>query len=89
MDSITKQQNDVDPKQQEDPPPQGPSALVLYQIVTFTVLILGVSELARNRDTTLIYVACAMATAQAGQPIVKNLLLFLKERFFPDNSKKP
>ena len=89
MDSITSQQDAVDPKQPEAPPHQVPYPSLLYQIVTFTVLILGVSEFARTGGTTLIYVACAMATAQAGQPIMKNLLLFLKERFLPGDSKKP
>jgi hypothetical protein len=89
MNSITPRQDAVDPQQPEAPPHQVPNSSFLYQIVTFTVLILGVSEFARTGGTTLIYVACAMATAQAGQPIMKNLLLFLKERFLPGDSKKP
>jgi hypothetical protein len=89
MNSITPSPDAVDPEQPKVPLCQGPDSSLLYQIVTFTVLILGVSEFARTGGTTLIYVACAMATAQAGQPIVKNLLLFLKERFLPGDSKRP
>jgi hypothetical protein len=75
MDSIIPRQNAVDPQHLEAPSHQVPGPSLLYQIVTYTVLILGVSEFARTGGTTLIYVACGMATAQAGQPIVKNLLL--------------
>lgn len=89
MGSIASRQNADDSKRSEIPPRHVPDPLLLYQIVTFTVLILGVSDFARTGSTTLIYVAVGMATAQAGQSIVKNLLFFLKERFLPGNSKKP
>jgi hypothetical protein len=81
-------EDDVGVKQNEVPPYRVLGSPLLYEIVTFTVLILGVSEFARTGGTTLIYIACTMATAQAGQPIARNLLLLLKEKFLPGNTKK-
>ncbi len=48
MNSITPRQDAVDPQQREAPPHQLPDPLFLFQIVTFTVLILGVNEFART-----------------------------------------
>jgi hypothetical protein len=89
MDSITLRPDEVKPKQREASIPQVSRSSYLYEIVTFTVLILGVSQFTSTGSTTLVYIACGLVTAQAGQPIVKNLLQFLKERVLSSDWKKP
>ena len=64
------------------------STLFLYEIVTGTVLILGASQFAREGNTTLIYIACGMATAHAGQPIMRNMPQLLRVKFLPGDIKK-
>ncbi len=84
MKSIRSQQQSVDPQQ------QGPaSSLVVYHVVTLSILFLGGVDFIRTGGMTLLYIAVAMTSTQVGKPTTKNLLLFLKETFFSGKFKKP
>ena len=42
----------------------------LYEIVTLTILILGICDFARNEHFWLLYIACVMVATYAGIPVI-------------------
>ncbi len=82
-DNFANDNNVVEPKHRETPPFQK-HVLTVPDIVILTALIYGVY----SGNTTLIYVAISLLAAYSGQPVVKNLLLLIREKFLSDSPKK-
>lgn len=60
-------------------------SLTFLQMMALILFLYGVLV----KDGVWIWVSIGLALAQETQPTIKNFLMLVKEKVFPDNSKKP
>lgn len=84
MNTIKEQENNPEQEEyvkQQDPPVRLYGSQILYELVTITILILGICDFARSENLSLLYVACAMVASYAGIPVINFLKVFSLKKF--------